>query len=126
MPAALVPPGPKGKFLIGNIGDMRKDTLGFFARCAREYGDVASFRIGSRRVLLVSNPTLIEEVLVTNAKNFTKHFGIRLLRRTLGNGLLTGEGEFWLRQRRLIQPSFSRERIATYASVMVELADREI
>jgi cytochrome P450 len=46
------------------------------------------------------------------------------MRTTLGNGLLTSEGAFWLRQRRLIQPSFSRERIAAYAPTMVELADR--
>src|SRR5262245_21883582 len=94
-----VPPGPKGRLLSGNIRDMRRDTLGFFARCAREFGDVASFRVGFKRIFLVSHPKLIEEVLVTNAKNFTKHFGIRMLRSTLGNGLLTSEGDFWLRQR---------------------------
>jgi cytochrome P450 len=103
---------------------MRQDTLGFFARCAREYGDVATIRIGLKRIFLVSQPRLIEEILVSNAKNFTKHFGIRMLRGTLGNGLLTSEGEFWLRQRRLIQPAFSRERIGAYAPVMVELASR--
>jgi cytochrome P450 len=124
MPATLIPPGPKGHFLAGNIGDMRQNALTFFARCAREYGDVASFRIGLKRIFLVSHPKLIEEVLVTNAKNFTKHFGARMLRMTLGNGLLTSEGEFWLRQRRLIQPAFSRDRIAAYAPGMVELTDR--
>jgi cytochrome P450 len=126
MPVSLLPPGPKGKLLTGNLGDMRQSALAFFARCAREFGDVATFRLGLRRIFLVSQPRLIEEVLVTNAKNFTKHFGARLLRSTLGNGLLTSEGAFWLRQRRLIQPSFSRERISTYAPVMVELTDRLI
>jgi cytochrome P450 len=124
MPATLLPPGPKGKFLTGNLADMRQDTLAFFTRCAREFGDIASFRIGPRRICLVSQPQLIEEILVTNAKSFTKHFGARMLKTTLGNGLLTSEGAFWLRQRRLIQPSFSRERIATYAPIMVELAER--
>jgi cytochrome P450 len=124
MAASLLPPGPNGKFLTGNIGELRQDTLALFTRCAREYGDVASIRIGLTRVFMVSHPRLIEEVLINNAKNFTKHFGIRMLRPTLGNGLLTSEGEFWLRQRRLIQPSFSRERILTYAPAMVEFADR--
>jgi cytochrome P450 len=124
MSATLVPPSPKGHFLLGNIGELRQDTLAFFTRTARELGDVASFRAGLRRIVLVSQPRLIEEILVTNAKSFTKHLGARMLRSTLGNGLLTSEGPFWLRQRRLIQPSFSRERIATYAPVMVDLADR--
>lgn len=124
MSSTRFPPGPKGHFLLGHIQQMRQDTLGLFLRCAREYGDVAGIRIGMRPVFVVSHPRLIEEILITNAKNFTKHFGIRLLRPTLGTGLLTSEGEFWLRQRRLIQPAFSRERIATYAPVMVEFADR--
>jgi cytochrome P450 len=110
--------------LFGNISELRRDTLGVFARCAREYGDVARIRIGLKRVYVVSHPRLIEDVLIANAKNFRKHFGIRLLRPTLGNGLLTSEGDFWLRQRRLIQPSFGRDRISAYAPVMVDFADR--
>jgi cytochrome P450 len=124
MSAIFVPPSPKGHFLLGNLGDLRQDTLAFLTRTARECGDVASFRVGPRRVALVSQPALIEEILVANAKSFTKHSGARMLKTTLGNGLLTSEGPFWLRQRRLIQPSFSRERIATYAAVMVDLAGR--
>jgi cytochrome P450 len=124
MPVAVLPPGPKGKFLTGNIGDMRRDALAFFSRCAREYGDVACFRMGLTRIYLISQPRLIEDILITHSKNFTKHFGIRVLSSALGNGLLTSEGEFWRRQRRLIQPAFSRERITRYASIMVELTDR--
>jgi cytochrome P450 len=124
MPATRVPPSSKGHFVFGNLGDLRQDALAFFTRTAREFGDVASFRVGPRRSVLVSHPALIEEILVTNARSFTKHSGARMLKTTLGNGLLTSEGPFWLRQRRLIQPSFSRERIATYAPVVVDLADR--
>jgi cytochrome P450 len=124
MPATLIPPGPKGKLLTGNLAELRRDTLDVFTRCAREYGDVAGIRFGLTRALVLSHPRLIEEVLVTNARNFTKHFGVRLLRGWFGNGLLTSEGEFWLRQRRLIQPAFGRERVPAYAAVMVELAER--
>lgn len=124
MPAALYPPGPKGKFLIGNLAELRRDTLAVFTRCAREYGDAAGIRFGLTRALVLNHPRLIEEVLVTNARNFQKHFGVRLLRASFGNGLLTSEGDFWLRQRRLIQPAFGRERIAAYAPGMVELSDR--
>jgi cytochrome P450 len=124
MPNVLMPPGPKPRAFTGNLIDMRKDALAMFTRCAREFGDVASIRIGPKRlVFILSNPRLIEEVLVTNARNFTKSRGARLLRTSLGNGLLTSEGEFWLRQRRLIQPAFGRERIATYAPIMIERSE---
>jgi cytochrome P450 len=124
MSALLVPPGPKARFLTGNLLDLRRDALGLFVRCARDFGDVATIRMGLRRVYVLNHPRLIEEVLFNNPRSFTKHFGARMLRSTLGTGLLTSEGDFWLRQRRLIQPAFSRERISAYAAVMVELADR--
>ena len=74
-------------------------------------------RFGLRRIFFVNHPTLIEQVL--HSRNFTKHFGLRMNRLLLGNGLLTSEGDFWLRQRRLIQPVFQRERIAGYGPDMV-------
>jgi cytochrome P450 len=119
-----LPPGPRGRLLSGHLPDLRRDPLGLYLRTAREYGDVATLRFGFRRIHLVSHPDLVEEVLVTRARNFTKHYGLRMNRRLLGNGLLTSEGDFWLRQRRLVQPAFSRERVASYAAVMVGYADR--
>jgi cytochrome P450 len=83
-----------------------------------------SLRFGPSRVTLLSHPDLIEEVLVTRAANFTKHWGLRSAARLLGNGLLTSESDFWRRQRRLIQPAFTRDRIASYGSTMVRLTDR--
>jgi cytochrome P450 len=118
------PPGPPGRLLTGNLPELRRDALGTYLRYAREYGDCVSLRLGPSRVTLLSHPDLIEEVLVTKAANFTKHWGLRAARRLLGNGLLTSEGDFWRRQRRLIQPAFTRERIASYASTMVRLAER--
>jgi cytochrome P450 len=74
--------------------------------------------------MLVSHPDAIEDVLVTKARNFTKHFALRMNSMILANGLLTSEGDFWLRQRRLIQPAFSRDRIAGYGAIMVAYAER--
>lgn len=124
MAIANYPPGPKGHLLTGNIAEARADSLALYTRAAREFGDVASVRLGLERIYLISHPDLIEEVLVANAKNFTKHFGLRMNRRLLGQGLLTSEGDFWRRQRRLMQPAFNRDRVASYAAVMVEYADR--
>jgi cytochrome P450 len=74
--------------------------------------------------VIVNHPDLVEEVLVTRNRSFIKHFALRQTKRTLGNGLLTSEGEFWRRQRRLAQPAFHRDRISTYADVMVAFTER--
>ena len=59
------PRGPKGRLLLGNGPDFGRDQLGFYAACAREYGDLVPIRLGPRRALLVYHPDAIEEVLVT-------------------------------------------------------------
>jgi cytochrome P450 len=124
MTSLRVPVGPKGSWLGGNLPDFRKHRLDFLTRCAREHGDMVKLRFAHRHIYLICHPDFIEEVLVTHSKHFTKHFALRLNPVILGNGLLTSEGDFWLRQRRLIQPVFNRSRIVGYASAMVEAAQR--
>ena len=121
MPTSTLPPGPKGTLIAGNLRDFAAHRLDFFVKVAREYGDLASFRFGPRRVFLASHPDLIEQVLVTDAKHYVKHFGARNYKPVLGNGLVTSEGDFWLRQRRLSQPAFLKHRVLTYAPVMSDL-----
>ena len=119
-----VPEGPKGHWLSGNLPEFRRDRLDFLVRCARDYGDMVKLRFAHRRVYLVSHPDSIEEVLVTHSKHFIKHFALRLNPIVLGKGLLTSEGDFWRRQRRLIQPVFLRSRITSYAPAMVTATQR--
>jgi cytochrome P450 len=118
------PPGPKGHFLLGNLAAVSRDWLGFYSRCAKEYGDVVRLRYLHVPICLLMHPREIEYVLVTNASNFTKSADYRALARVLGNGLLTNEGKSWQRQRGLIQPAFRRENILTYAPVMTRAASR--
>ena len=118
------PPGPKGTLLGGNARQFRAALLNFLLETAREYGPLASFRIGPRRVFLASGPDLIEQVLVTDAKHYIKHFGARAFKPVLGNGLVTSEGAFWHRQRKLIQPAFLKIRVQSYAQIMAELTDQ--
>ena len=118
-----LPPGPKGTIIGGNIRQLRAGPLDFFLSTAREYGPLASFRIGPKRVFLASGPDLIDQVLVTDAKHYIKHFGARAFKPVLGNGLVTSEGAFWLRQRKLIQPAFSKERVQSYSAAMIELTN---
>jgi len=123
--ALELPPGPKLSLvdaLVYRPG--RGNPLEFFHQIARTYGDLASYRMAGELLFLVNDPALIKDILVTNARNFTKSRGLERTRRLLGNGLLTSEGAFHLRQRRLMQPAFHRDRIAAYGRTMVEYADR--
>ncbi len=112
------PPGPDGLPLLGSSPQFRRDLLGFFTRCAREHGDVAAFRLGPQSCCVVSDPDLIESVLVDLADRMRKGWDLRQLRFVLGRGLLTNEGDDWYRRRRLIQPAFHHGRIHEYARVM--------
>src|SRR5206468_7638615 len=98
--------------------------LDFFLDVARAYGDIASYRFGPRRIFQIGHPDLVEQVLVTDARHYVKHFGARVYKPVLGNGLVTSEGDFWLRQRKLSQPAFLRARVHSYAPVMAELTAR--
>jgi cytochrome P450 len=118
------PPGPKGSLILGNLPDFGRDLLGFFSSCAQKYGDVVSLRLGRWRGLLINHPDDVEQVLVTRNRDFQKHrFFFRHVGAIFGNGLVTSEGDFWLRQRRLAQPAFHRDRIAGYAEVMSSCAE---
>lgn len=98
--------------------------LPFLVESAKRYGDVVFFKVGNERIYLFNHPDLIRDVFVTNQKNFTKSRALERAKKVLGEGLLTSEGEFHLRQRRLAQPAFHRDRIAAYGRSMVEYADR--
>jgi cytochrome P450 len=120
------PPGPKGHLLGDNLREYAKDPLGFLSRCAQEYGDIVHLRFMGQTFYLLSHPDLIEYVLVENNRYFTKTRILRRNGRLLGDGLLTSQGEFWRRQRRLAQPAFHRKRIAAYGEVMASFAERSL
>ncbi len=103
---------------------MRRDPLAFLAKLAREYGDIARFRMGPVELHLVNRPEWIRDVLVTHAASFHKGRGLERAKRLLGEGLLTSEDPVHLRQRRMMQPAFHHQRIAGYGEAMVEHAER--
>ena len=112
---------------MGNLrafGEQRR--IEFFMELTRKYGEIASFRLGPRRIFLISDPKLIEQVLVTDARHYIKHFGARAYKPSLGNGLVTSEGETWLRQRRLSQPAFLKQRVLAYAPLMAEITTQSL
>lgn len=103
---------------------MRGDRVGFLQTLKENHGDVVRFRVATQVVWLLSHPEHIRDVLVVNQKKFMKGRGIQMMKPLLGEGLLTSEGETHLRQRRLVQPAFHRQRVASYATSMVEDARR--
>ena len=122
--AKILPPGPRGRFLIGRLPAINREWLEFLDRCARAYGDIFHFRSLHLHLCYLIRPEYIESVLVTQQHNFIKSKDYRAMRRIFGDGLLTSEGEAWRRQRRLAQLAFHRERIAAYSRLMVASTER--
>ena len=112
---------------MGVMREFNRDTLGFIERC-RDYGDVVRTRFLWVNAFFLYNPADIETMLTTNARSYRKAQSLRspFFHRLVGNGLVTSEGEFWRRQRRLAQPAFHRQRISSYGDIMVQYAQRTI
>ncbi len=108
--------------ILGMLPAIRRDPIGVFMHAARQFGDVVSFKIGPQNGYLITNPVDVRHVLQENARNYHKSPLYDKLRLFLGNGLLTSEDDFWLRQRRIAQPAFHRQRMAALAHVMADAA----
>lgn len=116
----LQPPGPKHLPLIGALPEFRRNAPAYLAELARTYGDVVFLRVGRQRIYFLNHPDLIRDVLVTHQAKFKKSRMLEKARILLGDGLLTSEGEFHRRQRRLVQPAFYRDRLIGYGATMSE------
>ena len=122
----LRPPGPKPHFLIGNMPLASDDPLATFLAWAREYGDIFYYRAAWLHVYFLNHPELIEAALIRNSQNVLKDRVVQNSKWFFGQGLLTNEGDSWLRQRRLSQPAFHRERIASYARIMTDYTEQTL
>jgi cytochrome P450 len=101
---------------------MGRDPLAFLSNLRATYGDIARVPLGAETVYLFSHPDLVRDVLVTSHKNFHKGRGLERAKNLLGEGLLTSEGDHHLRQRRLAQPAFHRQRVSAYGATMSSYA----
>lgn len=117
------PPGPSSRYPGQFLVTLATDKLALFGGMARN-GDVSQIMIGPKRVALLSHPDDIQVMLVSRQRSFVKGRALEATKVLLGEGLLTSEGEHHLRQRRLIQPAFHKERLVSYGASMTELADR--
>ena len=114
------PPGPKDLLPYAIVRKFLRDPLKTLTTISQTYGDISHFKFGKQNVYLLNDPNYIEEVLVTQYKNFIKSRGLQVSKRLLGSGLLTSEGDYHDKQRRLIQPTFYPKRINSYVEVMIK------
>jgi len=105
---------------LGNMLQLRNERIQFFLQQQKDLGNVYRIVIPTRKVMVVSDPEWIKYILVDNNKNYGKSFAYDSIKIFLGNGLLTSEGEFWKRQRRLAQPAFHKEKLNLMFQNMVE------
>ncbi len=119
-------PSPPGHWLLGHLTEFRRDVLGSLVRWSA-LGPVVRLRLVNQPAYVLTEPSLIEIPLVTQNKSFIKNrFFWRHLRGLVGNGLLTSEGDFWRKQRRLAAPAFHQQRIVDYGRVMVDYTLHEM
>src|SRR5262249_44273632 len=108
--------------------DILRDGPGYLTRVAREHpGEIVGFRLGPVTVYLVTHPDHVQHVLHDQWRSFSKGGSMwKAVRQLLGNGLVSSEGAFWLRQRRMMQPLFNAGHLAGLTDLMVEVIDREV
>lgn len=100
---------------------------GFLLRTARDYGPVCSFRLGPSTMILVADPALVHEMLVTRAAEFRKSPRTsKMVVGHLGDGLLVLEGRTHRERRRVVQPAMHTQRVAGYGDVMVSQACQRV
>ena len=120
IPTAASIPGPRGHFLLGNIPEIKRDRVQFLVDIQRQYGDVVQFRFGPYEMVMIFHPEAIQRVMLDNHSNYSKETRtFEYLRLLVGNGLLSSNGDFWLRQRRLMQPAFHRQEINALSEMIV-------
>jgi len=116
MQTTAIPPGPAEGFDLGGS----EESLALMRRCFTQYGDVYRIFAPSRGVYnyVINHPRDIKRVLLSNHRNYTKGEGMDRVKILLGNGIMTSEGDFWRRQRRMMQPSFHRRVLDRFGKLI--------
>lgn len=124
-PTSEIPVAPSVP-LLGSLPWMAIDGPGFLERVGVERGPIVRLPIGTRGMVMLSHPDDLRHVLQDAHKKYVRGSAGDLVRPIFGNGLAMSDPPFWLRQRRIMQPSFGRARIATMAVAMNEVAGRHL
>ncbi|HLP49418.1 MAG TPA: cytochrome P450 [Chitinophagales bacterium] len=123
----LLPPTPKEKhWLFGSGYALRDRTHEVVPELIEKYGEVIGLTLPFTRILIAAKPEYAKHVLLENNKNYRKSLAYDMIRVLLGNGLLTSEGDFWKKQRRLAMPAFHKQKLADLTAMMVRKAEAEV
>jgi cytochrome P450 len=117
--AGVFPPGPRGLPLLGVAVTFQYDPLNRMAQWVRRFGDVVHYRVAGTHFYVLAHPDDIAQVLVGEHQRTMKDEITHALASFVGRGLLTSEGSYWRRQRRIIAPTFQRRHIERFADAMV-------
>jgi cytochrome P450 len=122
MQTTAIPPGPAEGFDLGGS----EESLSLMRRCFAQYGDVYRIFAPSRGVYnyVINHPRDIKRVLLSNHRNYTKGEGMDRVKILLGNGIMTSEGDFWRRQRRMMQPSFHRRVLDRFGGLIHDVNEK--
>lgn len=123
--AQRTPPSPPQGFIGGHFFQWRKNALDFYMMCMREYGGLVRINLMGYDAYVITEPELVQQVLTKDNRIWHKSMVYkRILADYLGEGLLISDGDFWRRQRKLMQPAFHHNRISAYADTMVTYTQR--
>src|SRR5512140_2993116 len=118
-------PGPTPLELLRALPAIQRNPPFYLLECASRYGDVVRFQAGPVTALFLNHPDAVRRVLQDNNRNYTKDtIQYNALSTVTGRGLLTSDGDFWLRQRRLAQPAFARPRLQAIGPLVETAAAR--
>jgi len=119
-------PSPRGHLITGHLREARARPLEYVLEVTRNYGDVVQLRLGPSKLIIVNHPDHIKRVLQEKSSHYGRPAFVKLLRRIVGNGLLFAEGDTWLRQRRIMQPSFHRDHVAGFSVLMAKAVNERV
>jgi cytochrome P450 len=120
-------PRTRGLPLVGTLPEFLKDPFAFMLQARETYGDLYQLNLGLSEVVVLNHPRQIQQVFIDRAANYRKGGPLwDAVRGLLGNGLVVSEGDFWLRQRRMMQPQFHRQRLAALTDLMVSAMDEAL
>ena len=121
-----IPTPKESHWLFGNAILLRKNPTKVIQKFITENGETVRLTLPFRKVVIVSNPDSLRSILLENNKNYRKSLAYDMLKLLLGNGLLTSEGDFWKKQRRLIQPAFGKKKLEELTQVMVAETEKSV
>ena len=117
------PPAPKGHWLWGHSKNIIKDPLRYPVEAALNYKPICRLQLGIMTIYVTANVDCIKQVFLSHTENFVKGPGYKTLSFLGGNGLLSSEGDFWKKQRRLAQPAFHKDKLKGFLQTFIDCSN---